>query len=601
MNDIETRLATVLRDRAEEVTFDPAEWAARVAAAPAPPRRRWPYAAALAAAAALVGAIVLGANVRDGHDVTPPASSSTTSVVARNAPIAGAWQLARLGSAQVTDDPAPLSRIIVAENGWWRAEAGCVGVGGWLTWDPSTGLIEVGDWTGPAEPLPPPELADCYRPAILTVVQPGTTWTPGKGEVIARDAQGEETARLTRAVEGPMLSVPDRSALASSSAVLGAVANPPNPGLGGLIRAVGVSEAPWLEFGISGRDDRVTLALARPEGSGPACLVAALDARIDSLGRLTGRRARSAAGDAGADLCPATYPQEEPAIAALRATTALARGDDGTYLLGDRGVIAGFAGPFPAGGGPAVVTAPDLLAGTWIWWDDDRKAEGARVRITTASDEPDSATLSVTGTAGCEIARRVLRLDSSGQVRSNRAVTARTCPGGQRPPRPLLDVVERARAVYLDLGSIWIDGGDGRWATLTDSVPLPDNAGRAPLLERYASATDVLGRWKLTWSRQDPEHDFGTPGPLLEIDRGDRADLAWRFHGCNALSGRSVLVAGRVIGTTVGSTLMLCKPGPLERADETVGDAAAYGISIRDELLVLSRSGAPLLAFTRAG
>lgn len=599
MSDIETRLTTMLRARADEIDFDPAEWTARIAFAPAPRRRRR-YAAALAAAAALVGAVVLGSSLRTDRDATPPASSTAPADPARSAPLARSWRLTRLGADPVSPQPGSRpSRLIIAENGWWRAEAGCVAVGSWLTWDPGSGLVEVEDWSPSSGPLPPTDLADCYRPEILAVVRPGTTWTPGTDDIVVRDQQGEQFARLARTEDAPVLRAQDLRTPEGHPWRLVASANlrQDGPELGGLVGALGRNPAPWLRVTIVPAGERVAVTLLRPAGTAPACTLARLDAQADRLGRL--REVRTGTAPGGDGTCREVYPAESRATAAIGATRALARGDEGLYLLGDAGAVIAFAAEAagtPTLSGPAVVADPAVVGGEWHWTPDDPGIPAATVQIGPGRD----GTVSLTMTAACGEVQLKFGIDAAGALTPRPTGGAGDCLAGTDAPQPLLGALLNARALYVEGGLVWIDGGDRSWATLTDVPPVPHGAPAPPLLSRYAAPADLVGDWRPSWSRRNPGDVIAAPNATMRIGL-EHDELRWTYDGCNRVQGAmQVSGDGWVLHASAGTTLVLCPPA-LEWVEERFLGAAAYGISTRGELLLLSRGGEPLLAFARAG
>lgn len=601
MSDIETRLTTMLRARADEIDFDPAEWTARIASAPAPRRRR--YAAALAAAAALVGVVVLGTSLRTDRDATPPASNTVATTAPRNGRLAGVWRLTWLGGAPVTQRPGSREpRLIIAENGWWRAEAGCVAVGSWLTWDPGSGRVEVEDWSPSSGPLPPTDLADCYRPEILAVVRPGTTWTPGTDDIVVRDQQGEQFARLARTEDALVLRAQDLRTPEGHPWRLVASANlrQDGPELGGLVGALGRNPAPWLRVTIVPAGERVAVTLLRPAGTAPACTLARLDAQADRSGRLSEVRTGTAPGGDGT--CREVYPAERRATAAIGATRALARGDEGRYLLGEHGAVIAFAAEIagtPSLSGPALVTDAALLRGEWHVESDEPGPDPVVVHFGPEGD----ATVSVNVLSTCGRLVRELRLDDAGRVLRNAVSGASdgACLAADDAAPPLFGVLANARALYLDQGRLWIDGGGSGWATLTDAPPLPPGAPAPPLLSRYAAPVDLVGNWRQTWSRHDPAKPPRTEAAVLQLRQAADGALRLTYDECNALTGQIQLSGdGWIWRADIGTTLVGCPPATAW-VEARLIDAAAYGISTRGELLLLSRGGEPLLAFARAG
>lgn len=217
-DDLETRLTTLLRERADDVDIDLDVCRARLAAAPAPrPGRRFVAGAlGLGLAAGLASALVIGNGWLPADRTTaggPTVASFATGVATTGshgaAALAGTWRIATMDGRRVAAD-ADEGTLTLAESGWWRVDAGCVAVGGWFTWDAKTGGFSPGDYTQP-DRMPPAKDESCYRPSILSAIWPGMRLLREGGDLRVVDGQDKEYLRLTRTA-GPALFAPPRLA-----------------------------------------------------------------------------------------------------------------------------------------------------------------------------------------------------------------------------------------------------------------------------------------------------------------------------------------------------------------------------------------------------
>lgn len=596
MSDIETRLTTVMRERADAVDFDAAEWTARVEGAKGRRGIR-PYAVALAAlatAASIAGVLALGWH--GWRDTAPPATStavtSPTIGLTSNAPLAGTWRLERVDGQEV--DPRSAVTIAFAESGWWRAQAGCVVVGARFTWDASSGLFATGDWSPKAGTMPPKTLADCYRPEILAIVRPGTRLSASANEIVARDQQGHEFGRLGRVDGEPTYAAPALPADATWR--VAGVANP--TAAKGPWVDLGATLAPWLRVTMRVDGSRVDLTLMRPRGTGDECQLARVTATIDPGGALSGVRTDDVPQTPGGRECTA-YGLERRSIAAVLATRFVARDRGEVYLLGDRGAMAMQLGSEDGSGpgtGPAVVVDPAEVRG--YWWPTG--PTGAGLTVSLGPDVHDDLAISLSdGVCGTS---RTLSLDTAGEVYRNTATTTRpTCTVGAGVAR-LDSLLARASRLLVFGGRLTIETSQGA-VDLDDAPPVP--AVTPPrdiaLLSRYAAPADLLGHWRLDWVRTAPTRRSWPGGSGITFAETDHAAVRMDFHLCNSARTDVALTAdAQVLGMTNSMTTAVLCQGDRGYVEGAVWAAQAFGIDTEGRLAVLSRAGVPLIALARA-
>ncbi len=589
MSDIETRLTTLLRERSDGIDFDPAEWRARVEDARGRRGIR-PYAvalAALAAAASVVGAVVWGWH--DGQRVAPPATTSPVTQATRPT-LAGTWRAISVDGLDV--DPHEILSIAFADSGWWRAQAGCVVVGSRFTWNPADGMFAAADWSPKAGTMPPKNLADCYQPAILAVVRPGTHLVPAGNEIVARDAQGREFARLVRIDGEPTYAAPALPADATWR--VSGVANPTAASRPWV--DLGVSLAPWLRVSTRVQGSGFDLTLVRPAGSGPECRLARVSGTIDASGALAAVRTDDVPQTTGGGACTA-YGLERRSIAAVLTTRFVAGDRGGVYLLGDRGTVAMQLGSEDGSGtaAPAVVLDPAEVGGAW--WPTD--PTGAGLTVFLGRDVHDDLAISVTdGACGTS---RTLTLDTAGEVTRNTATTPRpTCTVGAGIAR-LDSLLSRASRLLVFGGRLTIETPRGA-VDLDDAPPTPaaTPAGDIALLSRYAAPADLLGRWRLDWVRTAPTRRSWPGDPGITFAQTGHAMVRVTFLLCNSARTDVALTAdAQVLGMTNSMTTAVLCQGDRGNAEGAVWEAPAFGFDTQGRLVVVSRSGVPLIAFTR--
>lgn len=348
-DDLETRLTTLLRERADSVAYDPDVCRARLAAAPPPPagRRFVAGALGLGLAAGLASALVIGngwlpgdrpsagGTTGGGTTVAWSVSDVPTAGAHSAAALAGTWRIARMDGRAVAAD-ADEGTITLAESGWWRVDASCVAVGGWFTWDPATGSFSPGDYAQP-DTMPPAKDEPCYRPSILGAIWPGMRLVRDGADLRVIDGQDKEYLRLAPTADAVLIAPRSVSELGGTYRVTGAW-------LGGHLQALPGSAA-RVSLGPMGDELHARF--------GPAeCLSTSWTTAMTKNGRLSDTRSAGMAdGNCSHPLTGPDVAAEQPFMQAQSVAVAtsgplqvggdridLGGGDD-VVLLGDEGQV----------------------------------------------------------------------------------------------------------------------------------------------------------------------------------------------------------------------------------------------------------------------
>ncbi|CCI54914.1 hypothetical protein [Nostocoides jenkinsii] len=597
MSDIETRLARVLREQADSVDFDPHEWSRRVAAAPAPKRRFPMYAAGLAAAAALAGAVVLSGTLLD-RAPHPPASSSATSATVpvdpdRFAPVVGVWRLMKVDGTTLTEPDSFASAITLTHSGWWQAKAGCVTLGSFFAWDPATEKFAVEDWTTGGE-VPPPAMAKCYLPAITAVLRPGTALSPlDEDQLVARDASGKEFARLMRTDAEEI--VPFRGTQSSTWSIKALGTDSPS-WLTGYEAKMG-NAAPWLRVRVDVVADRITITTLRPAGSAPECTVDVISGRIDGRGRVDAVRALDPTPDAprcGVD------DREVAAVEAIRGVQALGTTGGHLSLLGAHGTTAAeLALPsWEMTEEFMTVPAPADIVGDW-WLDTSELGNPSAPGRVVISRE--GADLGFTLTTDCGTGSWTMRLAGDGSVdsRSQEKVLP-ACSAASRTERDVVRSLDSLSGMYSFGGRLLLVG-DGRVSWVVDAPGLPMVEGaKVPTPSSAAGIGDLVGDWRLDWSRDEPMATQRGEARMTIAEDATAQRLRVSYRGCNEVTATQLVVGGWVVDSKGSTSLVGCGKHDAW-VEGRVLHPASYALDLDGRLLFLSRSGAVMLAFTRAG
>jgi len=244
------------------------------------------------------------------------------------------------------------------------------------------------------------------------------------------------------------------------------------------------------------------------------------------------------------------------------------------------------------------VPAPDDIVGDW-WLDTSELGDPSAPGRMTISRE--GADLGFTLITECGTGSWTIHLASDGSVdsRSQEKVLP-ACSAASRPERDVVGSLNSLGSVYSFDGRLLLVGDGGvTWVLDAPGLPIVGDA-KYPTASSAAGVEDMVGDWRLDWSRDEPTATQRDEARMTIAEDATAQRLRMSYRGCNEVTATQLVVGGWVLDSEASTSLVGCGEHDAW-VEARVLHPASYGLDRDGRLLFLSRSGAVMLAFTRAG